>query len=81
MKKTFWFCFWLLAGLIVGSLLASACAGVPALSWLAYGQSLSFSPAANMIILDFSLNVTFRLNLAQIICVLVAMFCSHHFWF
>ncbi|MBQ7860092.1 MAG: DUF4321 domain-containing protein [Faecalibacterium sp.] len=81
MKKTFWFLFWLLAGLIVGSLLANACAGVPALSWLAYGQSLNFAPSASMIILDFSLNVTFRLNLAQIICVLVAMFCSRNFKF
>ena len=81
MKKTFWFIFWLLAGLIIGSLLATACAGVPALSWLAYGQSLSFSPAANLIIMDFSLNVVFRLNLAQILCILGAMFCYHHFRF
>ena len=81
MKKTFWFCFWLLTGLIVGSLLANLCAGVSALSWLAYGQSLHFAPAANLVILDFSLNVTFRLNLAQIICVLAAMFCCRHFNF
>lgn len=81
MKKTFWFFFWLLAGLIAGSLLANACAGVGALSWLAYGQSLSFAPSANLIILDFSLSVTFRLNLAQILCVLAAMFCCHHFNF
>lgn len=81
MKKTFWFFFWLLTGLIVGSLLANLCAGIGALSWLAYGQSLSFAPAANLVILDFSLNVTFRLNLAQIICVLIAMICSRHFHF
>lgn len=81
MKKTFWFFFWLLTGLIVGSLLANLCAGIGALSWLAYGQSLSFAPAANLVILDFSLSVTFRLNLAQIICVLIAMICSRHFHF
>lgn len=81
MKKTFWFFFWLLTGLIVGSLLANLCAGIGALSWLAYGQSLSFAPAANLVILDFSLSVTFRLNLAQIICVLIAMVCSRHFHF
>lgn len=75
MKQIFWFFFWLLAGLTVGSLLAAACAGVETLRWLAYGQALSFSPAANLIIVDFSLNVTLRLNLAQILCVLGAMFC------
>lgn len=75
MKNVFWFFFWLLTGLIVGSLLAAACADVGALSWLAYGQSLSFSPAADLIILNFSIQVTLRLNLAQILCVLGAMFC------
>lgn len=81
MKKTFWFFFWLLTGLIIGSLLSAACAGVPALSWLAYGQSLSFSPAADLIILKFSLDLELRLNLAQILCTLGAMFCYRHFSF
>ena len=81
MRKTFWFCFWLLTGLIAGSLLGNACAGVSALSWLAYGQSLHFAPAASLIILDFSLDVTFRLNVAQIICVLAGMFCYRNFRF
>ncbi len=79
MKKTFWFCFWLLAGLIVGALLAQFASGVSFLSWLAFGQSLSISPSADLIILDFSLQATFSLNIAQVICVFVAMFCHRHF--
>ena len=34
MKKNFLFLFYLLAGILVGSLIASVCAGVPFLSWL-----------------------------------------------
>ena len=79
--KTFWFIFWLLAGFIVGGLIASLCAGVPALSWLAYGSSISFTPAADLVVLKFSLALTFQMNLAEVLCVLGAMFCYHHFSF
>ena len=78
-SKTFWFVFWLLAGLIVGGLLASVCGLVSWLSWLAYGDSDSFSPAADLVILKFSLELTFQLNLAEVLCVLGAMFCYHRF--
>ena len=81
LSKTFWFIFWLLAGLIARGLLASVCAGVPALSWLAYGNSISFSPAADLVVLKFSLALSFQLNVAEVLCVLAAMFCYHHFDF
>ena len=80
-SKTFWFIFWLLTGLIVGGLLASLCGNVSWLSWLAYGNSVSFSPAADLVILNFSLDLTFQLNLAEVLCILGAMFCYHHFKF
>ncbi len=80
-SKTFWLVFWLLAGLIAGGLLASVCAGVPALSWLAYGNSISFSPAADLVVLKFSLNLSLQLNVAEVLCVLIAMFCYRHFDF
>lgn len=79
MKKTFWFVFWLLVGLILGSLLASVCAGVPMLRWLAYGKSISLSPAADLVILRFNLSMVVELNIAEILCVLAAMFCYHNF--
>ncbi len=81
MKKTFWFLFWLLAGLLVGSLVASLCASSSIFWWLAYGQSISFSPAADLIVMQFALDVSFSLNLAQILCVLIAMFCNRHLRF
>ncbi len=79
MKDTFWFCFWLLAGLLLGGLIAGVCASVGPLSWLAYGQSISFSPAADLIVFQFALTASFSLNIAQVICVLLAMFCYRHF--
>jgi hypothetical protein len=78
LSKTFWFIFWLLTGLIVGGLLANLCTGIDWLSWLAYGDSISFSPAADLVILKFSLELTFQLNLAEVVCVLGAMLCYHH---
>ncbi len=79
MKNTFWFCFWLLAGLLLGGLIAGACGSVSALSWLAYGESISFSPEANLIVFKFALDATFSLNIAQVICVLLAMLCYRYF--
>ena len=45
--------FFLLAGIIVGSLLASLTAGIPWLSWLSYGKSVGISTQSPLY-LDFS---------------------------
>ncbi len=79
MKNTFWFWFWLLTGLLLGGLIAGVCAGVPGLSWLAYSQSLSLSPAADLVVFQFSLVASFTLNIAQVICVIIAMICHRYF--
>ena len=39
MKKNILLLFFILAGAMVGSLIASAAAGVPMLSWLAYSET------------------------------------------
>ena len=78
-SKTFWFVFWLVTGLIIGSLLYNVCAQVSFLRWLTIGESISFSPAADLSILKFSLQMEFRLTLAQVVGVLVGLFCYHHF--
>ncbi len=79
MKNTFWFWFWVLTGLLLGGLLAGVCSGVAGLSWLAYAQSLSISPAADLVIFQFALDASFTLNIAQVICVVLAMICYRYF--
>ena len=64
---------------IIGSLLYNVCAQVSFLQWLTIGESISFSPAADLSILKFSLQMEFRLTLAQVVGVLVGLFCYHHF--
>ena len=77
-KKNLLLLFFLLAGIIVGSLLASLTAGIPWLSWLSYGKSVGISTQSPLY-LDFSvLQLAFGLeigvNVAQIICIIAAIF-------
>ena len=51
MKKNILLLFFILAGAMVGSLIASAAAGVPMLSWLAYSETIGI-PTANPAYLD-----------------------------
>ncbi|MEG2193086.1 MAG: DUF4321 domain-containing protein, partial [Oscillospiraceae bacterium] len=51
MKKQFMFLFYLLAGIILGSLVAKLCVQVPSLSWLGYANTIGFS-AQNPAVLD-----------------------------
>ncbi len=81
MKKTFLFLFYLLAGIMAGSLLASLCAQVPALSWLAYSNTIGFSannPAViNLLILKITFGFSMSVSVAQIITISVAMYLYH----
>ncbi len=81
MRKTFFFWFYLLAGIIAGSLIATACRGVPALSWLAYSASIGFSPAnpavIDLLILKLTFGFSMSISVAQIITVCIAMYIYH----
>ena len=78
MKKTFLFLFYLLAGIIVGSLLANLCAGVPFLSWLAYSGTIGFAagnPAClDLIIIKLYFGFSLAVSVAQILCISLALF-------
>lgn len=78
MKKTLVFLFYLLAGIIVGSLLATLCAGVPFLSWLSYASSVGFAannPAClDLIVIKFYFGFSMGVSVAQIICIGIAIF-------
>ncbi len=77
MKKDFLFLFYLLAGIITGSIIANLCGGVSALSWLAFGETIGFAPN-NPAVLDLAIfKITFgfsmSLTVAHIITVSLAM--------
>ncbi|MBQ3587334.1 MAG: DUF4321 domain-containing protein [Oscillospiraceae bacterium] len=78
MKKTFLFLFYLLAGIITGSLLGNLCAGIPALSWLGYSNTIGFSannPAVlNLLIVKITFGFSMTVSVAQIITVSLAMY-------
>ncbi len=77
LQRTLAFLFFLLAGIIVGALLASVGEAVPFLSWLAYGKTIGLS-TSNPMLLDLSmLKVAFGfeigINVAQIITITIAL--------
>ena len=76
MKKNILLLFFILAGAMVGSLIASAAAGVPMLSWLAYSETIGI-PTANPAYLDLAVvRVAFEmgLSIAQIGCIILSLF-------
>lgn len=78
MKRTFLFLFYLLAGIIIGSLLAKLLVGIPALAWMGYTNTIGFS-ASNPAVLDLIIcKITFgfsmSVSVAQIITISIAMF-------
>ena len=82
MKRDFFFLFYLIAGIITGSIISSWCAGSGALGWLAYGQTIGFSPNSPAVIdlsiftLTFGFSMT--LTVAHIITISLAMFIYRH---
>lgn len=74
MKNTLFLCFCLLAGVIAGGLLAQVCAGVPALSWLAYAKALRFAPQLDLSVLRLNLDFAMELNVAQVLTLALAIF-------
>ncbi len=75
-KKTIAFIFFLLAGVITGSLIAHICAGVPYLSWLAFERTVGLSTSSplvlDLVICKIAFGFTLSANVAQIICVILS---------
>lgn len=74
LKKTIAFIFFLLAGAIVGTVIARLCAGVPFLAWLGWGQNVGFSPTTlDLAVFKFTIGFSLDVNVAQIFCVILAI--------
>ena len=79
MNRTLLLWFFILAGIVLGAMLASVCRNVPFLSWLSYYQSIGFNADAPFV-LDLSvIKLTFGfsmgISVAQIITIALAIFC------
>lgn len=77
LRKNLVFVFFLLAGIIIGSLIASLSQTIPLLRWLAYQQSVGI-PVNNPFILDliafrFSIGAEVSVSVAQIFTILFAL--------
>ena len=78
-KRNLILIFFLLAGVILGALLSSACAGIPYLSWLGYGKSVGI-PAASPMVVDLAIvKIAFgfemSVDVAQIFTIILAILC------
>lgn len=74
MKRTLLLCFFVLSGIVLGAMIASLCAGVPALNWLAFAKSISFHPSLDLSVIVLDLNCTMGISVAQIITISLALF-------
>jgi hypothetical protein len=76
-KRNIIFAFFLLAGIIIGALVASLVSDVPVLSWLCYGKTIGI-PTSDPVIVDLSLirlafGLEIGVNVAQIITITAAL--------
>ena len=76
-KKTIAFLFFLLAGVLLGTIIGRVCDGVPFLSWLAYTMSVGLDTASplvlDLIVFKLAFGFTLSVNAAQIICVIISL--------
>ncbi|MBP1550230.1 MAG: DUF4321 domain-containing protein [Oscillospiraceae bacterium] len=76
-KKTIAFLVFLLAGIILGTILGRLCEGVSFLSWLAYSLSVGLDTASplvlDLIVFKVAFGFSLTVNTAQIICIIAAL--------
>ena len=76
MKKSFWLNFFLICvGIVLGAMLADLTAGIPGLSWLAYGLDFGtpspFILAMNVFTLTIGFSV--KITVSTIVCVTLSL--------
>lgn len=78
--KNYWALFLLiLAGIVLGSFIATLTAGIPGLSWLSFGQTFGFENpiVLNLGILVLTFGMTIKITIASIIGIIVAAIIYH----
>ena len=75
--KNGWFLIlFILIGIVLGGLIAEVTAGIPALSWLGYGQTFGVGALESPVILGFmvlTFSIQLRITIASIIGVILAI--------
>ena len=72
-----WICIlFILAGLVIGSLIGSLAANVDFLWWLSYGQEFGLSQplTLDLQVVKLTFAITFKINIASILGVIISMF-------
>ena len=76
-KKTLFFIFFIVAGIIVGALVASLTQSIPFLSWLSFGKSIGISTGAPMLIdlsvMKIAFGFELGINVSQIIFITISL--------
>ena len=76
-KKTVAFLVFLLAGIVLGTILGRLCEGVSFLSWLSYSMSVGLDTASplvlDLIVFKVAFGFSLTVNTAQIICIIAAL--------
>lgn len=77
MRRFLLMLFLIIAAAVVGALIASACAGVPALSWLAFSRTIGFNADAPLVVdlgvFKLTFGLTLDVSIAQLIMVALAV--------
>lgn len=76
-SRSSWICIlFILAGLVIGSLIGSLASSVDFLWWLSFGQEFGLSEPLilDLQVVKLTFAVTFKINIASIIGVIISMF-------
>lgn len=76
-SRSSWICIlFILAGLVIGSLIGNLASNVDFLWWLSYGQEFGLSEplVLDLQVVKLTFAVTFKINIASIIGVIISMF-------
>ena len=75
LKRTFLLLFFLLAGIVAGSLIARLCANVPVLCWLSYHNSIGFDAVTlDLVVFQLTFGMRMGVSVAQILTIALAIF-------
>ncbi len=76
-SRSSWICIlFILAGLVIGSLIGNLASNVDFLWWLSFGQEFGLSEplVLDLQVVKLTFAVTFKINIASIIGVIISMF-------
>ncbi len=77
-KKNLLLLLFVVGGIVIGSLVASACQNVSFLSWLGFSQSFGVSPSAPFVmdlhVFSLAFGLTINITVAHVICLVLSIF-------